>query len=198
MGFLVLVPESVIPAQIAKYRQRSNGRPGSGRIAKNLGGLVRGGGASLWDGSMNTKRTVRNCPVEFRFQCPKLWDDLAVTSDPAIRHCEECDNEVFFCTTDLETIAHARAGRCIARELPDPSELPRIVLGPPSRPPESTLEQREAWQWNARERAIDDAIRNAGRSARSCPRCSYPASVWGKTCRVCGYEMGRALREPDV
>jgi hypothetical protein len=105
-----------------------------------------------WDVSVKTKLTVRNCPVDFRFQCSKLWDDLAVTTDAAIRHCEQCGSDVFFRTTDEETIAHARAGHCIAREVPDQSEFPRVVvIGQPSRPAEYTPEQQKAWKWNARE-----------------------------------------------
>jgi len=147
---------------------------------------------------VKTKLTVRNCPVEFRFQCSKLWDDLAVSTDPAIRHCERCGSDVFFCTTDEETIAHARSGHCIAREVPDRSELPRIVLGQLAQPPEYTAQQQEARRWNSRESAIDDSIRNAIRSARSCPRCAYPAPAWRKTCRVCGCEMGRGVGESDA
>jgi hypothetical protein len=143
---------------------------------------------------MKTKLTVRNCPVDFRFKCSKLWDELAATDRPGVRHCDRCGSDVFFCRTDEETIAHAKAGHCIAREVPDESELPKIFIGQPAEVPgpKPTPTQEEAGLWNVRESAIDDAIRNAARSSRSCPRCSYPAPSWRTTCRICGFTMGRA------
>lgn len=142
---------------------------------------------------MKTRITVRNCPVEFRFLCSQRWEDLAATDRPEIRHCDRCDQDVVFCTTDEETIAHARAGHCIARECPDASELPVVHLGRPAtaRPLEVTPSQAEASRRRSREGGIDDAIRNAGRSPRCCPECSYPAPAWRTTCRVCGFAIGR-------
>ena len=139
---------------------------------------------------MNTKRTIRNCAPAFRFQCPKLWNELAPTESAAMRHCPVCDCNVFFCKTDQETIAHAKAGHCIAREVPDEKELPSVIVGKPENPPVRTLRQEEAAQWFGRERAIDDSIRNAD-SDRSCPKCNYPAPAWRVTCRICGFKMGR-------
>ena len=135
--------------------------------------------------------------MAFRFRCSKLWDELDVRADPAVRHCTQCGSDVFLCATDEETIAHAWAGHCIAREAPDSSELPSIVLGRPAVPVEYTPQQEEARRWNRRESAINDSIRNASRSERSCPQCTYPAPLWRKTCRVCGYEMGRAVSESE-
>ena len=60
---------------------------------------------------MQTKRTIRNCETVFRFQCPKLWEQLALTESPGVRHCSACDRNVYFCVTDEETIEHAKAGR---------------------------------------------------------------------------------------
>lgn len=95
------------------------------------------------------------------------------------------------------TVAHARAGHCIARELPDESELPVMFLGQPAAEEmESTLAQEGAWGWSARESAIDDSIRNAPAAARARPRCSYPAPAWRAICQVCGFEMGR-YRGPE-
>jgi hypothetical protein len=135
--------------------------------------------------------TVRNCPVDLRLKCPRLWDELAATDRPEVRHCDRRESDAFFCRTDEETIAHARAGHCIAREVPDGSELPAIFVGQPAEVPKRTLLQEEAGRWYARESAIDDPIRNAVKSARSCPRCSYPAPAWRTTCRICGFTMGR-------
>lgn len=144
---------------------------------------------------MNTKRTIRNCLPVFQVVCPKLWDELTDSDDPSARHCNQCDRQVFLCTTDDETIAHARAGDCIAREMPDISGMRSIFLGKPVRPeaaiPE-TPEQREVGRMRQREWGVDDSIKNAERSARTCSKCHYPAPDWRLTCRVCGFEMGRA------
>lgn len=147
---------------------------------------------------MKTKLTVRNCPVAFRFQCPKLWDQLATTDRPGVRHCDRCASDVFFCRTDAETIAHAKAGHCVAREAPDGSELPGIFVGQPAEVTEKTPSQADALRWAYRESGIDDSLDNVTRSARSCPQCSYPAPAWRMTCRVCSFEMGRSATDADA
>jgi len=128
---------------------------------------------------MKTKQTVRNCPVNFAFQCSKLWDDLSVTTVPTIRHCSRCDSDVFLCMTDEETIAHAKAGHCIAREEPHESQMPRLAMGRPSESLARTPRQREAERRATREMGIDDAIRNAARAVRECPECHYPTLYSG-------------------
>ncbi len=142
---------------------------------------------------MKMVRTVRNCLPTFRFVCPKRWEELAPGDDPAVRHCPQCDRDVHFCSTDEETIAHATAGHCIAREEPDDSEMPPIVIGQPSRPNPMSSRQRQAWQMKSRESGINDSIENVRRSSRHCPRCRYPAPDWRATCRVCGFPMGRVI-----
>lgn len=119
-----------------------------------------------------------------------------MTADSAVRHCDRCGNDVYLCTTDEATISHARAGHCIAREVPDNTELPHFVIGRPTELPKFTPAQEEAQRWNRRESGIDDAIRNAQDAPRTCPQCGYPAQAWRKTCRVCGYEMGRVIVSP--
>ena len=141
---------------------------------------------------MKPKVTIRNCESTFRFQCPKLWNELTQTASADVRHCALCDCDVFFCTTDEETIEHAKAGHCIARELPDEQQLPRVYVGKPKNVPIPTREQVEAAKLFVRERAIYDSIKHAD-TDRSCPKCNYPAPRWRVTCRVCGFEMGRQL-----
>ncbi len=139
---------------------------------------------------MKTKITVRNCPPPFRFKCPKTWDELASTEDPNVRHCDQCQQLVHLCPSDAETIAHAKAGHCIAREIPDNSELPRLVVGQPSEPIECTEQQLSAMRWRSREDGVDDSLRNLD-AIRSCPKCGYPAPHWRIQCRVCGFAFGR-------
>lgn len=142
---------------------------------------------------MKTQLTIRNCATVFRLQCPRLWNELAETPIAEIRHCEVYQQDVYFCFTDSETIEHARAGHCIAREFPDGSELPRIVLGRPKYPVEPTPSQEAAQQVANREHAIDDSIRNARDANRCCPECGYPAPDWRVKCRICNFEFGRNM-----
>lgn len=143
---------------------------------------------------MKTRLTIRNCAPMFRFQCPELWSELTPTQQVGVRHCAVCDADVYICTSDEETIEHARAGHCIAREIPDETELPAVVVGMPDDPPLFTARQREAARWSMREGGIDDSIKNVD-SERACPQCKYPAPWWRATCRVCGFPMGRAMKE---
>ncbi|HTL27611.1 MAG TPA: hypothetical protein VL282_00255 [Tepidisphaeraceae bacterium] len=141
---------------------------------------------------MKTKRTIRNCPLPiFRQECPRLWEELTPTADASVRHCGHCKQDVYLCSTDDETLSHARAGHCIARMIPDESELPVMYLGQPKHVPPTTLKQDEALRLTHRERGIDDALKNL-KAPRSCPRCHYPAPSWRSSCRVCGLELGRA------
>ena len=83
---------------------------------------------------METNLTIRNCAASFRFQCPKLWEKLSPTESPTVRHCSCCDRDVHYCTTDEQTIEHAKAGHCIAREIPElavngPAEGDLLVIG---------------------------------------------------------------------
>jgi hypothetical protein len=143
---------------------------------------------------MQTNRTIRNCLPVFRFECPKLWEQLLPTDDPSVRHCGLCNRSVHYCTTDEETIAHAIVGDCIAREYPDESEQRRVFVGQPAHPlPPPTPQQEEAGRMRQREWAVDDSIKNVAYSSRSCPQCNYPAPDWRATCRVCGFEIGVVL-----
>jgi hypothetical protein len=140
--------------------------------------------------AMKTNLKIRNCPTQFRFVCPMTWDSLALTEKDDVRHCDQCSRDVHFCVSDEETIAHAKAGHCIAREVPYNSELPAVYVGMPKSVSERTPQQEQAAKWSMRERGIDDSIKNAD-SVRACPKCDFPAPPWRISCRVCGFEMGR-------
>ncbi len=109
-----------------------------------------------------------------------------------MRFCDGCEKNVYFCSTDAETIEHALAGDCVAREEPAREELPRMVIGRPRVPIQVTPTQREARVWNKRERGIDKVLDGRVEASRRCPSCSYPVLSFRKTCYVCGHEVGRA------
>jgi hypothetical protein len=95
-----------------------------------------------YEAPVRTKQTIRNCPLPiFRQVCPQKWEALAPTGDAGVRHCGQCDQQVFLCSTAEETLNHARAGHCVAREIPDSSELPTMYLGRPRNVPPWTPEQ---------------------------------------------------------
>jgi hypothetical protein len=142
---------------------------------------------------MKLQRTVRNCRPTIPVPCPKQWEALEETADPYIRHCQACSRHVFFCSTDEQTLEHARAGDCVAREVPNRSEMAHIVLGRPRPPVVETPTERDARARIARERAIDDILAwDLSAYERDCPACGYPLPNFRCACRVCGEIVGRA------
>lgn len=75
---------------------------------------------------MEDRATIQNCPLKFHFQCSKQWMDLLPTEQATVRFCTDCQHEVFYCESNAEILAHARAGHCIAREVPGDDGL---ILG---------------------------------------------------------------------
>ncbi len=62
---------------------------------------------------------IENCqvPVAFKFRCPKQWENLMVTGDPAVRHCAACRENVHYCHMLEDAQSHARQGHCVAVQL---------------------------------------------------------------------------------
>jgi hypothetical protein len=146
---------------------------------------------------MKTQTTIRNCDRSFRFVCPQKWGDLARTDVDSQRFCDKCEQIVYLCVSDAETLEHARAGHCIARETPDASELPAVYVGRPKEPILETESQVQARAWAHREHGIDDSLRNID-ADRTCPECGFPAPDWREACRVCGNVFGRVVRHADA
>jgi hypothetical protein len=141
---------------------------------------------------MRTERTIRKCSVRMKFVCPRTWQALLPTAEPDVRHCAHCKQDVYFCRTDEETLRHARAGHCIAREEPRSDELPALVLGTPEESPDITPRQEQALAWHTREDGIASALNNGPLEGdRDCPGCGYPVPGFRKTCYVCAFELGR-------
>lgn len=138
---------------------------------------------------MKTKRTVRNCKDDFKFVCPQLWEKLERTEQESVRFCTQCREQVHFCRTDEETVRHAQAGHCIAREQPESTEVTAVTVGRPAHPERPRRD--EADEWNRREQGINKALADLKYAHRACPGCGYPWPDWTPTCRVCGREIGR-------
>jgi hypothetical protein len=50
----------------------------------------------------------------FKFQCPKLWDDLEKTESESIKFCNECQNNVYKATNKGMLSKYAAEGKCVA------------------------------------------------------------------------------------
>lgn len=55
---------------------------------------------------------IRGCALSFK--CEKEWSSLIPTTDSNIRICEECKQNVKFCSTYEEFVDMADIGHCVA------------------------------------------------------------------------------------
>jgi uncharacterized protein (TIGR02996 family) len=53
----------------------------------------------------------------FYFICDQSWADMKPTGDDAVRHCETCRKNVYFCDNIADAREHSREGHCIAVDL---------------------------------------------------------------------------------
>ena len=66
---------------------------------------------------------VWDCERMFRKRCPQSWQILDSTPVAEVRHCRECDRDVYLCRTPNDFVAHGERGHCVA--IPDvTSSLP--------------------------------------------------------------------------
>ena len=64
------------------------------------------------------KQVIQLCPMRFKVFCPKSWDSLELLADPQTKHCQTCNQTVYLCVSDEETLQHAEQGHCVARSIP--------------------------------------------------------------------------------
>ena len=64
-----------------------------------------------------SKPAIEQCELKFAFKCPKQWDKLATTADDAVRFCDACQRNVYYCQTVPDAFAHAVQGHCVAVNL---------------------------------------------------------------------------------
>jgi uncharacterized protein (TIGR02996 family) len=55
--------------------------------------------------------------VRFDFLCERRWEGLRPTDDPAVRFCDGCRHNVYYCDTIGEARLHAWERHCIAVDL---------------------------------------------------------------------------------
>jgi hypothetical protein len=75
---------------------------------------------------MNSETPIANCAVPFRFECPKLWENLDPTTDPDIRFCQSCRKDIYLCHTMEQVARHTQAGDCIAVRVPGPEMIYKV------------------------------------------------------------------------
>jgi len=61
---------------------------------------------------MSIMAPIQNC--KFKYECPKDWFDLDITDDDAIRFCQKCRQNVYFCKNDKELKKAIKQDRCVA------------------------------------------------------------------------------------
>ena len=72
----------------------------------------------------------KNAVARFEFECPMRWDELPPTEQPSVRHCDRCDQSVYWFDTIKKAEKAARKGQCIAVPLPLARNANRHHQGP--------------------------------------------------------------------
>lgn len=120
-------PDSLEKAEYLRLTVRSIGEK-AGEMAARLEQLAAGLDPD-WLAPVS-RLAVENCPVErvharrtffskllFRKRCTRRWETLDPTSDPTVRHCDDCSQQVHYCGTIAKARAQAFFGNCIAVDL---------------------------------------------------------------------------------
>jgi uncharacterized protein (TIGR02996 family) len=107
---------------------RLTARPRGGAVAARLQVLAAGLDPD-WLAPVS-RLAVENCPVEranarrsflarlfFRKPCTRRWETLGPTDEPAVRHCDDCRQNVYYCETILDARNHAAFGNCVAVDI---------------------------------------------------------------------------------
>ena len=133
--------------------------------------------------------------MRFKVFCPKSWDSLEPLADPQTKHCQTCNQTVYLCVSDEETLQHAEQGHCVARSIPSvdsaTADSESYFLGEPDakwlrQKVAAERAKREVEERAALEVAIGEALRSGHFTARRCQACHYPVAQWYDACRICG------------
>jgi hypothetical protein len=66
--------------------------------------------------------------------CSQKWDDLALTERHNVRHCGQCESEVYLVHSRLAFEAKAAQGKCVSILAGPPTGEREVIVGQP-RPP---------------------------------------------------------------
>ncbi|PSB44134.1 hypothetical protein [Chamaesiphon polymorphus] len=62
----------------------------------------------------NSLTEIWNCPEAFEFICTQKWDGLAPTDLDNVRHCDVCNERVYWSANPEEFVTNSTQGRCVA------------------------------------------------------------------------------------
>lgn len=60
----------------------------------------------------NNQIKIRNCI--FGFKCEANWDEMALTDDDNVRHCDACQKNVYLVDDSSELFDAIKQNRCVA------------------------------------------------------------------------------------
>jgi len=83
---------------------------------------------------------INTCSLSY--ECPLAWEDLE--GKDKIRHCNECNKDVFWCDNEADFERHAAKENCVAFLL---SNNPEPLVGIPAEPEETNTEKSHTNTW---------------------------------------------------
>jgi hypothetical protein len=57
---------------------------------------------------------IQNCPVKFRFRCPRTWQSLIDIGQAGVRHCPQCNELVYWCDSYEQAQTLGKQKYCVA------------------------------------------------------------------------------------
>ncbi len=98
-----------LEAALAEMPAADARRPGLLARLRQLGGAI----STDWLARLD-RVPVENCDLRFRYVCPKRWENLEPTDDNRVRHCDTCDQNVYYCRSVADARGRALGGQCVA------------------------------------------------------------------------------------
>lgn len=99
------------PKPYARIELGTGTRRSTGDVKAGRGALVDGGAR---EGENVGPQPSGGITCEFWFKCPRVWDRLQPTAVQEVRHCPECERDVYLALTEEDLMRHRDKGRCVA------------------------------------------------------------------------------------
>ena len=92
------------------------------------------------DPNYGLPKGINTCSLSYK--CPLAWEDLE--GKDKIRHCNECNKDVFWCDNEADFERHVAKKNCVAFLL---SNNPEPLVGIPAEPEETNTEKSHTNTW---------------------------------------------------
>ena len=92
------------------------------------------------DPNYGLPKGMNTCSLSYK--CPLAWEDLE--GKDKIRHCNECNKDVFWCDNEADFERHAAKENCVAFLF---SNNPEPLVGIPAEPEETNTEKSDTNTW---------------------------------------------------